>query len=99
PCQLRVHPSLHDALPISSYSIQPSPCSVLWNMKTTGLSSRMAEIIMPLRSYGVVGATTFMPGIWPNVAYKVWECCAASLYPPPTAVINTIGTFTLPPDI
>ena len=47
--------------------IQPSPMIPLWNMYRTGLSSRIAEIIRPLASYGVEGTTIFMPGRWANV--------------------------------
>ncbi len=70
----------------------------LWNMYTTGLSSRMAEMIRPFASCGVLGMTIFMPGMCAKVPHRHCECWAASEYPPPTAVVTTIGTVTLPPD-
>src|SRR5690606_27438919 len=33
-----------------------------------------------------------------KVPHRHWECCPPSEYPPPTAVVSTIGTETLPPE-
>ena len=65
----------------------------------TGLSSLIASIIIPFASYAFDGTTIFNPGTCAKRLYKHWECCAASLYPPPIAVVSTTGNLTLPPDI
>ena len=60
------------------FAIQGSPMTPLWKMKTTGLSSRIADVISPFASAGVLGTTTFMPGRWAKVPHRHWECCAPS---------------------
>src|SRR5271165_2020187 len=41
---------------------------ILSSKKTTGFSSRIADLSNPLASYGVDGSTTFNPGTWLNHA-------------------------------
>src|SRR5262245_42781460 len=72
---------------------------ILSSKKTTGLSSRIADLRSPFASYGVDGSTTFNPGMWQNQACSDCECCAAERRVAPSVARMTIGTFHLPPDM
>ena len=44
---------------------------ILSSKKTTGLSSRIADLRRPLASYGVEGTTTLTPGTWATQAWRL----------------------------
>ena len=68
-------------------------------MKTTGLSSRIADFSKPFASYGVDGSTTLSPGTCATHAWRLWLCCAADRRVAPSVVRSTSGTFSFPPDM
>src|ERR1051325_1404547 len=45
----------------------------LCSRNRTGLLSRMADLIRPLASLGVAGATTFIPGVWTKCISGFWQ--------------------------
>jgi hypothetical protein len=68
-------------------------------MKTTGLSSRIADFSSPLASAAVLGTATSMPGTWRNSASHECEWVGPSWWPAPCGIRTTIGTRTWPPNM
>ena len=68
-------------------------------MKTTGLSSRIADFKSPFASAGVDGSATFSPGTCATQACRLWLCWAADRRVAPMVVRSVSGTSSFPPDM
>lgn len=57
----------------------------------------MAAFSNPLQSYASYGDKVISPGIFPYIAAKHWECCAATAAAGPFNPRKTIGQWSYPP--
>ena len=62
------------------------------------MSSRTADLRIPLASYALETATTLIPGTPVKYRSMLWACCAPRPVAPTGARI-TIGTLIVPPDM
>ena len=60
---------------------------------------RIADLIKPLASDAVAGATTTKPGVWIYQASVDCQCWAAPPLRTPIACLTTRGTRACPPNI
>lgn len=59
----------------------------------------MQEVSRPIASAGVLGTTTFKPGMCASQLSRVWEWVAPEPMPPNTAVRTVSGMARRPPDM